>query len=104
MRIVSLTYVNSPDFNDPHVWIERLYAFTGVWEELSKAHEVFSIEQVNYEGDLMHKGVQYYFRRYGKGVSRFPLKLHKLVKQLRPDIVLVRGLLFPLQVIQLRMA
>ena len=103
MRIVSLTYVNSPDFNDPHAWIERLYAFTGVWEELSKDHEVFSIEQINYEGDLLHKGVQYYFRRYGEGVSRVPVKLHRLVKQLNPDIVLVRGLLFPLQVIQLRM-
>jgi glycosyltransferase involved in cell wall biosynthesis len=32
-----------------------------------------------------------------------PVKLHRLVKQLKPDIVLVRGLLFPLQVIQLRM-
>lgn len=103
MRIVSLTYVNSADFNDPYVWIERLYAFTGILEELSREHDVFSIEQINYEGDLIHKGVQYHFRRYGEGVSRFPLKLHKLVKQLRPDIVLVRGLLFPLQVIQLRL-
>jgi len=103
MRIVSLTYVNSPDFNDPYAWIERLYAFTGVWEELSRGHEVFSIEQINYEGDIVHKGVQYYFRRYGDGVSRVPVKLHRLVKHLKPDIVLVRGLLFPLQVIQLRM-
>jgi glycosyltransferase involved in cell wall biosynthesis len=103
MRIVSLTYVNSPHFNDPLAWIERLYAFTGVWEELSKAHEVFSIEQINYEGDIIHRGVQYYFRRYGEGVSRIPVRLHRLVKQLKPDIVLVRGLLFPLQVIQLRM-
>jgi glycosyltransferase involved in cell wall biosynthesis len=103
MRIVSLTYINSPDCNDPHAWIERLYAFTGVLEELGRDNEVFSIEQINYQGDLVHKGVQYYFRRYGNGVNRVPATLHRLVKNLRPDIVLVRGLNFPLQVIQLRM-
>ncbi|MEO5561784.1 MAG: glycosyltransferase family 4 protein [Chitinophagaceae bacterium] len=102
MRIVSLTYINSPDFNQPLDWIGRLYAFTGVLEELSKEHDVFSIEQINYSGDLVHKGVQYHFRNYGDGVTRFPFQLHKLVKQLQPDIVLVRGLNFPLQVIQLR--
>lgn len=103
MRIVSLTYINSPDYNDPFAWIGRLYAFTGVLEELSKENEVFSIEQINYQGDLVHKGVQYYFRRYGDGVNRIPKNLHRLVKKLKPDIVLVRGLNFPLQVIQLRM-
>jgi glycosyltransferase involved in cell wall biosynthesis len=103
MRIVSLTYINSPDFNDPYAWLERLYAFTGVLEELSKEHEVYSIEQINFEGDLTQKGVQYYFRRYGHGVTRIPRNLHRLVKKLNPDIVMVRGLHFPLQVIQLRM-
>jgi glycosyltransferase involved in cell wall biosynthesis len=103
MRIVSLTYINSPDNNDPFAWIERLYAFTGILEELGKDHEVFSIEQINYEGELTHKGVKYFFRRYGNGVNRLPGNLHRLVAKLKPDIVLVRGLNFPLQVIQLRM-
>jgi glycosyltransferase involved in cell wall biosynthesis len=104
MRIVSLTYINSPGFNQPLDWIERLYAFTGVFEELSKEHTVFCIEQINYSGDLLHKGVQYHFRNYGNGVNRFPFQLHRFVKQLNPDIVIVRGLHFPLQLIQLRHA
>jgi len=104
MRIISLTYINSAEFDQPLDWIRRLYAFTGVWEEIGKQHEVFCIEQINYTGDYIHNGVQYYFRNYGKGVNRFPVRLHKLVKKIRPDIVLVRGLHFPLQLIQLRMA
>ncbi|MEO8405866.1 MAG: glycosyltransferase family 4 protein [Chitinophagaceae bacterium] len=103
MRIISLTYINSAEFDQPPDWIRRLYAFTGVWEEIGKQHEVFCIEQINYTGDYIHNGVQYYFRNYGKGVNRFPLRLHKLVKKIKPDIVLVRGLHFPLQLIQLRM-
>jgi glycosyltransferase involved in cell wall biosynthesis len=104
MRIVSLTYVNSPGFDQPLDWIRRLYAFTGVFEQLSNQHTVYSIEQINYTGDILHKGVQYYFRNYGKGVNRFPFSLHRLIKQLNPDVVLVRGLHFPLQLIQLRRA
>jgi glycosyltransferase involved in cell wall biosynthesis len=104
MRIVSLTYVNSPEYDQPLDWIRRLYAFTGVFEELSKQHAVFCIEQINYSGDILHNGVQYYFRNYGRGVSRFPAALHRLARELKPDVVLVRGLHFPLQVIQLRRA
>lgn len=104
MRIVSLTYVNSPGFDQPLDWIRQLYAFTGVFEQLSRQHTVYCIEQINYTGDIQHNGVQYYFRKYGEGVSRFPFALHRLVKQLDPDIVLVRGLHFPLQIIQLRRA
>lgn len=104
MRIVSLTYVSSPGFQHPLDWINQLYAFTGVFEQLSKQHTVYCIEQISYSGDILHNGVQYYFRNYGKGVSRFPFALHRFVKQLAPDVVLVRGLHFPLQVIQLRRA
>src|SRR5262245_17728403 len=89
MRIVSITYINSPAFDQPMDWINRLYAFTGVLEELSKQHTVYSVEQINYTGDLFHNGVQYYFRNYGNGVNRFPFRLHRFIKELNPDIVLV---------------
>jgi glycosyltransferase involved in cell wall biosynthesis len=102
MRIVSLTYINSSEFDQPMDWVQRLYAFTGVLEELGKQHTVFSIEQINYTGEQEHNKVHYYFRSYGKGVNRFPFRLHRLVRELKPDIVLVRGLHFPLQVMQLR--
>src|SRR5690348_9801472 len=84
MRIVSLTYINSPSFDQPMDWINRLYAFTGVPEELSKEHTVFCIEQINYTGDHFHNGVQYYFRNYGSGVNRIPFRLHRLVRKLQP--------------------
>lgn len=104
MRIVSLTYINSHAFDQPLDWINRLYAFTGILEELSREHTVMAIEQINYEGDLLHKGVQYYFRNYGNGVNRFPVRLHRFLETVKPDVVLVRGLHFPLQLIQLRKA
>lgn len=102
MRIISVTYINTPEFSCPEDWIKRIYAYTGVLEYLSRQHTVFSIEQINYRGEYFHKGVHYYFRNYGKRVSRFPFRLHKFIRQLNPDVVLVRGLHFPLQVILLR--
>ena len=39
---------------------------------------------------------------FGKKKSYFPRKLNGFVKSLQPDVVIVSGLHFPLQVIQLR--
>src|SRR5207344_1736951 len=54
-------------------------------------------------GELYHQGIQYKFVDYGKKKSYMPLRLHRLVKKLEPEIVIVHGLHYPLQVLQLRM-
>jgi glycosyltransferase involved in cell wall biosynthesis len=50
----------------------------------------------------VHKGVQYLFIREGKKAVRFPRHTHRIIKSLQPDVVLINGFIFPLQVIQLR--
>src|SRR6185503_18936169 len=35
-------------------------------------------------------------------MTRFPWRMHRLIKKLKPDVVFVNGIIFPLQVIQLR--
>lgn len=103
MKIVSTSYSKTTEFADPKKWLERISFYTGILEELAKEHEVTSIERINYEGEFEQSGVHYFFLRQKKKVIRFPRRMHRLIKKLKPDTVLVNGLIFPWQVIQLRL-
>ena len=103
MRIVNASYVNTPEFNDPEEWLKRISFFKGILEHLSGQYEVHSIEQINYKGYLAQNNVQYHFLNFRGFRLYFPWRLHRIIKKLRPDIIFINGLIFPLQVIQLRL-
>jgi glycosyltransferase involved in cell wall biosynthesis len=103
MRIISTSYTNTLEFNDPNKWLNRICFYTGILEEMAKKHDVESIEQINYSGKLEQNGVVYNFLNFGDKKNYFPFKLHKYIKKLKPDIVFINGFIFPLQIIQLRM-
>jgi len=103
MKFVFAGYVRSPEFNRPEDWINRIHAYLGVLESLSKNNTVISIEQINYKGDHIQNGVQYHFMDFGRSKLYFPWKLHRFIKRLEPGIILIHGIDFPLQVIQLRL-
>jgi len=100
MKFVSLSYVRSNDFHDPASWLERIKPYGKVLEALGKKHTVISIEQINYEGALQSNGVEYQFLLAKN--RKIPSSLHRKVKKLNPDVIIVHGLSFPIQVIQLR--
>ncbi len=103
MKIVSTSYTNTAGFKDPEAWLERISFYTGILAELAKQHEVESIEQINYNGMHENKGVKHHFLNFKRPKLYFPGQLHGYIKKLKPDIVLVNGLIFPLQVMQLRL-
>jgi glycosyltransferase involved in cell wall biosynthesis len=102
MRIVFLSYNYSPDICSPQEWLERIKFYIGWSECLTKENTVVRIDQINYEGNFRHNGIQYYCVKDGKKRNYFPRKLNRFVKELKPDVVVVSSFLFPLQVIQLR--
>lgn len=104
MKIVSIGYSKTAAFINPEAWLTQISFYTGLLEELAKHHTVESIERINYEGLYYQNGVAYHFVQLTKEVERFPLQLHRVLKQLQPDVVLVNGFSFPLQILQLRMA
>ncbi len=104
MKILFTSYINIASFNDPEQWLERIKGYTGVLESLGKYHTIISIEQINYNGELDKKGVKYYFRDFKKKTSLFPIQLHRFIKKLDADIIVVHGTHFPLQVMQLKRA
>lgn len=103
MKIVSTSYTNTVQFTDPVAWLQRINFYTGILEALTEKYQVESIEQINHEAVIECKGVKYHFLNFTKQARYFPAGLHRYIKELQPDIILVNGLIFPLQVIQLRL-
>ena len=93
----------SPEFTDPQQWLKRISFYTGILEELAKQHDVISIERISYEGEYKQNGVKYLFINLRKRVVHFPFRMHNIINSINPDVVLVNGLIFPLQLIQLRL-
>ncbi|NHA02947.1 glycosyltransferase family 4 protein [Mucilaginibacter sp. HC2] len=61
------------------------------------------VKHASFEEHVVMDGVPYHFF---KGCNRFwsiTLKTHRFIKKLKPDIILVQGFIFPLQVIFLRL-
>lgn len=102
MRIIYVSYNYSPDIHSPQEWVKRIQFYVGWLQCLAKEHTVIRVDQINYEGNFTHNGVQYLCVNAGKKKNYFPRKLNRFVKTLTPDIVVVSSFLFPLQVIQLR--
>jgi glycosyltransferase involved in cell wall biosynthesis len=102
MNFISITYTQKPDFDQPLAWLHRVRAYIGILEALSQSYSVISIDRINYQGDLFRNGVQHHFPDFGEGRFSAALKLNRRAGRMMPDIVLVQGMIFPLQVILLR--
>src|ERR1700722_18937407 len=103
MIYVSVTYYSSMNFDSPEAWFQRTEAYAGILQSLSTENTVINIKQINFEGNIIHKGIDYRFLSIGKRDTYFPLKLNRYIKNLKPDVVLVQGLHVPLQVMLLRL-
>ena len=103
MRLIFTSYVNSPEYDQPEEWLKRIEAYTGILQSLSYDHTVIGIERINYEGEYKQQGVHYFFIRLRRKIVRFPVRMHRLIKRLKPDVVFINGFIFPFQIIQLRL-
>jgi glycosyltransferase involved in cell wall biosynthesis len=104
VKFLFASYVRSSGFTNPEDWLRRLAAYFGVLEALALEHEVISIEQIGCTAKVEKNGVQYYFMDFGNRARLlFPYRLHRFIKKQKPDIIIIHGIVFPLQVMQLRL-
>ncbi len=103
MKFVFTSYTSSPEYGQPAAWLRRIEGYRGILESLARVNEVIGIERINYKGRFRLNAVDYYFIRQKKKTILFPRNMHRLIKKLKPDAVFVNGLIFPLQIIQLRL-
>lgn len=103
IKLIDCSFNFLPEFSGPVPVIEQHAAGYGYALFIKERLALIVIEHINYEGEKMMGGVKY---RFFKRKSRFvhiPFKTLRYIQQQQPDIVIAQGLIFPLQVIALRL-
>lgn len=103
MKFVSITYTRKPKFSEPLAWLHRVRGYISILEALSQKNEVVSIDRINYTGNLTINGVQHLFPDAGTSRLSASWRINRHAKSFRPDVVLVQGMIFPIEVILLRL-
>jgi len=103
MRICELTYFAHPEFNDPFLVLERHRLALGYIPFLKNHADIEVIKHMSKEVSMTEAGVKYSFFKSANSFYYIPFKTHRYIKSYRPDIILIHGFGFPLQVIFLGM-
>ncbi len=71
-------------------------------ESLTRNATVINIHSIGYEGVEHRNHVEYHFMKLNQLETTLPISFHRYIRKLSPDVVIVRGLGFPLQILFLR--
>lgn len=102
MNIIHLSYARCQEQYDPTAWLNHLSFFTGILECMQEHATVKSIHCISYEGILQRRSIEYHFLNLHSWGSILPFRINEYVKRLRPDVIMVHGLVFPWQLLWLR--
>jgi len=103
LHLVHLNYTLArPKFTDPDTWLKRVAFVSGVPEKLTAYGPQTVIYNIHYKGEVQRNGVRFLFPGFRRWQLVLPFAFNKMVKRLKPDVVLVHGLIFPWQIIMLR--
>ncbi|HEY6082799.1 MAG TPA: hypothetical protein VIU45_05025, partial [Chitinophagaceae bacterium] len=103
LKLIDCSFDFLPGFDRPATVIKEHEAGFGYTEFIRERAEVIAIEHTGFEGEEMVRGIRYRFFRGGGRFTRVPLKALHYIKRQQPDIIIAQGLIFPLQVIALRL-
>ncbi len=103
IKLVDVTYYTHLEYHKPEQVFEKHSLVTRYAELLRDKMQIQFVKHAGFEGGSLYNGLLYQFF---KGINKFrylPFKANRFIRKQQPDIVLVQGLVFPLQVILLRM-
>jgi len=103
IKLVDLTYYTHTDVMSPRQVIDRHTAALDFARFLKKRIDLLFVKHAPFEQFFNDSGVKYQFFRGRNKFWFIPLTTHRFLRYLKPDLILVQGLVFPLQVIALRM-
>ena len=102
MNFIHLNYHCHTHIKDPAAVISLHALSSGFINHLPDNIIFHSVKHMDHEGELRKNGQQFHFFRKGNRTWSIPFRTHKKIGALQPDIILVEGLVFPLQLICLR--
>jgi len=102
IKIVDIVYYCHTEYQSPCCVLEKHRPTVGFIEFIKDRVDYTVVRHLDYEGTETINGVCYAFFRRTNAPWQIPLKTHRYIKSIDPDIVLVHGFVFPLQVMALK--
>src|SRR5215210_4988154 len=104
VHVIDLNYYAHEAFSHPEQVKARYPETFGFMEYMEAPLHLEVVQHLNREGQAVVDGVSYSFFRKKNHFWSIPFKTHRYLKRQNPDVILVQGLIFPLQVLFLRLA
>jgi len=102
IKLIDLNYHTHSGISNPEEVMELQKASIGFVEFIKEKLSIELIKHLNYQGEKYVNGVKYRFFKSNNKFWYIPFKTHKYIQKQNPDIVLIQGFIFPLQLIFLK--
>lgn len=103
MRFADLNYYANNDLTDIRAAVSRFGTSYGYLFIMRSNADVQAVLHLNSETATEISGVPYSGFRSRNKFFHIPFRTHRFIKSKKPDVVLVQGIIFPVQVIALRL-
>lgn len=97
MKVVHVSFACVERFSDAEDWLDHIGFFTGILEEMARRVDVESIHCIGIEGRLTRNRVRYHMLRVTGLAKLTGFPVSQLVASLNPDVVILHGLMYPVQ-------
>lgn len=102
IKLIDLNYHTHSNLSKPEEVLELQKASIGFVDFIKEKLSIQLIKHLNYEGEKNKNGVRYNFFKSKNKFLHIPFKTHRYIQKQNPDIILIQGLIFPLQLIALK--
>lgn len=102
LKVIDLVYHSHTGISDPKEVMAIHRPASGFAKYLADKIDIQFVKHMNYEGRLKDGAVDYVFFKRPNRFWQIPFTTHRYIQRQQPDIVIVEGLIFPLQLIMLK--
>lgn len=104
IKLVELNYHCHTEYSTPQEVIAKHALSSGFIHFIKQRVNLLLVKHLNYSGACTVEGIRYRFFKSRNKFWYIPFNTHRFIKSEKPDVVLVQGFVFVLQVIFLRIA
>ncbi|MFN8290124.1 MAG: glycosyltransferase family 4 protein [Chitinophagaceae bacterium] len=104
IKFIEINYHFHGEYSSPEAVIQKHRPSNLFAGELKEKAEVILVKHMNHQGEYIENGIRYPFFKRRNSFWQIPAATHRFIAGEKPDLLLVQGFIFPLQVMALRRA
>ena len=97
IRVIDISFYASNEYTDIAMLVKQHQASLGYIDHLKEHVSIQVVKHLDYEGTEIIKNVKYSSFKSRNSFGHIPFKTIRYIKSEKPDMVIVQGLVFPIQ-------